>query len=151
LAHGSLALCPLLEVLAHPQTPFQSLSSSGGGGISIQGTDSAPIQCACGLLGDNNPGYPVSLRGDSLCFVCFSREEHLFPQQKAVGRGFFLRASTRSSRSSYCSRATLRVRMYDALFSSFCLDLLEARFCYVSAQPPVGQHFDLPRRCVGFA
>jgi hypothetical protein len=29
-------------------------------------------------------------------------------------------------------------------FLSRRLDLLEACFCYVSAQPPVGQHFDLP-------
>jgi hypothetical protein len=61
-------------------TPFQTLSVSGGGGISIQGTGSVLIQCARGSLGDNNPGYLVSLRGDPRCFVCFSREEHLFPQ-----------------------------------------------------------------------
>jgi hypothetical protein len=46
----------------------------------------------------------------------FSREEHLFPQQKVVGPGFFLRASTRPFRSPYCSGATLRVRLRDALF-----------------------------------
>jgi hypothetical protein len=109
-------------------TPFQTLSVSGGGGIFMQGIGSAPIQCTRGSLGDNNPGYPVSLRGDPRCFVCFSREEHLFPQQKAVGRGLFLRASTRPSRSPYCMGATLRVRLCDALFSSCRLDLLEARF-----------------------
>jgi hypothetical protein len=64
-------------------TPFQTLSVSGGGGISIQGIGSAPILCARGSLGDNNPGYPVSLCGSPRRFVCFSREEHLFPQQKA--------------------------------------------------------------------
>jgi hypothetical protein len=125
-------------------TPFQTLSVSSGGGISIQGTSSALIQCACGLLGDNNSGYHVPLRGDPCCFVCFLREEHLFPQQKAVGRGLILRASTRPSRSPYCSGAALLVRLCDALFSSRRLDLLEARFCYVSARPPVGQRFDLP-------
>jgi hypothetical protein len=52
---------------------------------------------------------------DSRCFVCFPREEHLFPKQKAVGRGFFLRASTRPSRSPYYSGATLRVRLCDTL------------------------------------
>jgi hypothetical protein len=46
----------------------------------------------------------------------FSGEEHLFPQQKVVGPGFFLRASTRPFRSPYCSGATLRVRLRDALF-----------------------------------
>jgi hypothetical protein len=125
-------------------TPFQHLSFSGGGDISIQGTGSAPIQCAHGPLGDNNPGYPVYLRGDSRCFVCFSREGHLFPQQKSIGRGLFLRASTRPSRSRYCSRATLRVRLCDTLFLSRRFDLLEARFLYISARPPVGQRFDLP-------
>jgi hypothetical protein len=126
-------------------TPFQTLSISDGGGVSIQGTGSAPIQCARRSLGDNNPSYPVSLHGDPRCFICFSREEHLFPQQKAVGRGLFLRASTRPSRSPYCSGATLQVRLCDALFLSYCLDLLEAHFRYVSARPPpLGQRFDLP-------
>jgi hypothetical protein len=60
-------------------TPFQTLSVSGGGGISIQGTGFAPIQCARGSIGGNNPGYPVFLRGDPCCFICFPREEHLFP------------------------------------------------------------------------
>jgi hypothetical protein len=42
---------------------------------------------------------------------------HLRPlQQKAICRGLILRASTRPSRSPYCSRATLRVRLCDALF-----------------------------------
>jgi hypothetical protein len=109
-------------------TPFQTLSVSGGGGISIQGTGSAPIQCARGSLGNNNPGYPVSLRGDPYRFICFSREEHLFPQQKAIGRGLFLRASTQPSRSPYCSGATLRVHLCDTLFSSRRHNLLEARF-----------------------
>jgi hypothetical protein len=36
------------------------------------------------------------------------------------------------------------VRLCDALFLSRRLDLLEARFCYVSTRPPVGQRFDLP-------
>jgi hypothetical protein len=119
-------------------TPFQTFSVSGGGGISIQGTGSAPIQCVGGSLGDNNLGYPVFLCGDSRCFVCFPREEHLFPKRKAVGRGFSLRASTRPSRSSYCSGATLRVRLCDALFLSRRLDLREARFRHVSARPLVG-------------
>jgi hypothetical protein len=70
-------------------SPFHSLSSSGGGGISIQGTCSASIQCAHGSLVDNNPGYLVYMRGDSRCFIGFLREEHLFPQQKAIGRGLF--------------------------------------------------------------
>jgi hypothetical protein len=70
-------------------TPFQTLSFSSGSGISIQETGSALAQCACGSLGDNKIGHPVFLCGDSHCFVCFPREEHLFPQQKAVGCGFF--------------------------------------------------------------
>jgi hypothetical protein len=51
----------------------------------------------------------VFLCGDSCYFVCFPREKHprIF---------FLLRASTRPSRSSYCSGATLRVRLCDALF-----------------------------------
>jgi hypothetical protein len=36
------------------------------------------------------------------------------------------------------------VRLCDALFSSRRLDLRDALFHYVSAQPPVGQRFDLP-------
>jgi hypothetical protein len=125
-------------------TLFQTLFVSGGRGISIKGPGSAPIQCARGSLGDNNPGYPVSSRGDPRSSVCFSREEHLFPQQKAVDRRLFLRASTRPSRSPYFSGATLRVRLCDALFLSRRLDVPEARFQYVSARPPVGQRFDLP-------
>jgi hypothetical protein len=119
-------------------TPFQTLSVSGSGGISIKATCSAPIKCVCGSLGDNNPVCPVSLRGDPRRFVCFSREEHIFPQHKVVGRGLFLRTSTRPSSSPYCLGATLRVRLCDALFSSRRLDLLEARFRYISARPPVG-------------
>jgi hypothetical protein len=124
-------------------TPFQTLSVCGGGGISIQGIGSALIQCIRGSLGDNNPGYPVFLRGDLRHFICFSREEHLFPKQKAVCHRLFLRASTRPSRSLYCLGATLQVRMCDALFSSRRFDQLEARFCYVSARPPFVQCFDL--------
>jgi hypothetical protein len=75
----------------------------------------------------------------------------MFPQQKAVGRGLFLRVSTRPSRSRYYPGATLRVCLSGTLFSSCRLDLLETRFRYVSARPPVGQHFDLPWRCIGFA
>jgi hypothetical protein len=42
---------------------------------------------------------------------------HLHPlQQKAIGRGLILRASTRPSRSPYCSGAALRVRLCDTLF-----------------------------------
>jgi hypothetical protein len=82
----------------------------------MQGTGSAPAQCARGSLGDNKLGSPVFLCGDSRCFVCFPREEHLFPKQKAVGCGYFLRASNRPSRSPYCSGATLRVRLCDAFF-----------------------------------
>jgi hypothetical protein len=81
---------------------------------------------------------------DSYCLVGIPREEHLFPKQKAVGCGFFLRASTQPLRSPYCSRATLRVRLCDALFPSRRLDLPEARFRYVSTWPPVGQRLDLP-------
>jgi hypothetical protein len=125
-------------------TPFQTLSVSSGGSISIQGTCSTLIQCARGFLGDNNSGYHVPLLGDPRCFICFSREEHMFPQQKVIGCGLFLRASTRPTRSPYCSGATLRVRLCDTLFSSRRLDLLEARFHYVSARPPVGQRFNLP-------
>jgi hypothetical protein len=132
-------------------TPFQSLPSSRSGGISIQEKGSALIQCARGSLGNNNPGYPVYLRGNSRCFVYFSREEHLFPQHKAVGCWLFLRASSRPSRSPYCLEATLQVHLCDALFLSRRLDLQEARFRYVSARPPVGQCFDLPWMCVGFA
>jgi hypothetical protein len=61
-------------------TPFQTLSFSGGGSISIQGIGSAPAKCARGPLGDNKIGHPMFLCGDSHCFVCFSREEHMFPQ-----------------------------------------------------------------------
>jgi hypothetical protein len=61
-------------------TPFQTLSFSGGGGISIQGISSTLAQCACGSLGDNMIGHPVFLCGDSRSFICFPREEHLFPQ-----------------------------------------------------------------------
>jgi hypothetical protein len=122
-------------------TPFQTLSVSGGGGISIQGTGSAPIQCARGSRGDNNPGYPVFLRGDPHCFVCFlkGRASISITEGRRL-RISFLRASTRPSRSPYCSGATLRVRLCDALFCSRCLDLLEARFHHVSARPPFGQH-----------
>jgi hypothetical protein len=65
-------------------TPLQTLSVSGGGGISIQRTGPAPIQCARGSLGDNKLSHPVFLCGDSRCLVGFLREEHLFP--KAEGR-----------------------------------------------------------------
>jgi hypothetical protein len=61
-------------------TPFQTLSFSGGGGIYMQGTGSAPAQCARESLGDNKLGYPAFLCGASRCFVCFPREEHLFPK-----------------------------------------------------------------------
>jgi hypothetical protein len=98
-------------------TPFQTLSFSGGGGISKQGTGSAPAQCAHGSLGDNKLSCPVFLCVDSRCFVGFPREEHLFPKQKVVGRRFLFRASTRPSRSPYCLGATLRVRLCDTLFS----------------------------------
>jgi hypothetical protein len=67
-----------------------------------------------------------------------------FLKRKAVGRGFSLRASTRPSRLSYCSRATIRVCLCDALFLSRRLDLLEAHFRHVSDRHPVGQRFDLP-------
>jgi hypothetical protein len=50
-------------------TSFQTLSFSGAGGISMQGTGSAPAQCARGSLGDNKLGYPLFLCGDSRCFV----------------------------------------------------------------------------------
>jgi hypothetical protein len=46
----------------------------------------------------------------------FPREEHMFSQQKVIGHGFFLGASTRPFRSPYCSGATLRVCLCDALF-----------------------------------
>jgi hypothetical protein len=82
-----------------------------------------PAQCARGSLGDNKLGYLVLLCGDSRCFVYFPREEHPFPKRKAVGRRLILRASTRPSRSPYCSGATLRVRLCDALFSPRRLDL----------------------------
>jgi hypothetical protein len=59
------------------------------------------------------PGVSVR-RFPLLCW--FPREEHLFSQQKVVGRGFFLRASTQPFRLPYCSGATLRVRLYDTLF-----------------------------------
>jgi hypothetical protein len=71
-------------------TPFQTLSFSGGGDISMQGTGSAPAQYARGSIGDNKLSHPVFLCGYFRCFVYFPREEHLFPKQKAVGRGFFL-------------------------------------------------------------
>jgi hypothetical protein len=58
----------------------------------------------------------VFLCGDFHRFVYSLREEHLLPKQKAIGHGFFLRATTRPSRSPYCSGATLRVRLCDALF-----------------------------------
>jgi hypothetical protein len=70
-------------------TAFQTLSFSGGGGISMLGTCSTSAQGARGSLGDNMLSYPVFLCGDSRYFVCFPREEHLFPKQMAVGRGFF--------------------------------------------------------------
>jgi hypothetical protein len=70
-------------------TPFQTLSFSGGSGISIQGTGSALAQFARGLLGDNKIGHPVFLCEDSCCFVCFKKEERLFPQHNAVGHEFF--------------------------------------------------------------
>jgi hypothetical protein len=44
------------------------------------------------------------------------RLRHRPLQRKAVGRGLILRASTRPSRSPYCSGVTLRVRLCDALF-----------------------------------
>jgi hypothetical protein len=65
-------------------THFPSLSFSGGGGVSMQGTGSALAQWARGSLGDNNLGYSVFLCRDSRCFVCFPSEEHLFP--KVEGR-----------------------------------------------------------------
>jgi hypothetical protein len=40
----------------------------------------------------------------------------MFSQQKVIGHGFFLGASTRPFRSPYCSGATLRVCLCDALF-----------------------------------
>jgi hypothetical protein len=63
-------------------TPLQTLSVSGGSGISIQRTSSVPIQCARGSLGDNKLSHPVFLCGDSRCLVGFPREEHLFPKEE---------------------------------------------------------------------
>jgi hypothetical protein len=45
----------------------------------------------------------VSLCGDSRYFVGFHEKSMCFLKQKAVGCGFFLRASTRPFRSPYCS------------------------------------------------
>jgi hypothetical protein len=82
------------------------------------GTGSAPAQCAHGLLDENEFGHPVFLCGDPRCFVYFQEKSTCFLKKKVVGRGLVLRASTRPSRSPYCSGATLRVRLCDALFSS---------------------------------
>jgi hypothetical protein len=87
------------------------------------------------------PGVPVR-QFPLLCL--FPREEHLFPKQKSVGRRLILRASTRPSRSPYCTGATLRVCLCAALFSPRRLDLSEARFRHISARPPFGQRLNLP-------
>jgi hypothetical protein len=70
----------------------------------------------------------------------------MFPQQKVVGRGLFLRASTRPSRSPYCSGDTLRVHLCDALFLSHHLDLLEARLSSLQAPRPTPQWLDVRLR-----
>jgi hypothetical protein len=86
-------------------TPFQSLSFSRGGGISTRGRFCAGTVRPWVARRQQAwlPSVPV-WRFSLLCL--FPREEHLFPKQKAVGRGLILRASTRPSRSPYCSGAT---------------------------------------------
>jgi hypothetical protein len=84
-----------------------------------------------------------------LMLCLFPREEHLFPMQKAVGSQLVLRASTRPSRSPYCSGATPRVRLCATIFLWCHLDLPKACFHHISSWPPFGQHLDLPWRCVG--
>jgi hypothetical protein len=54
---------------------------------------------------------------DSRYFVLFNGKSIFSLQQKAVGSRFILRASTRPSRSPYCSRATPRVRLVTPSFS----------------------------------
>jgi hypothetical protein len=98
----------------------------------------------CWSVGNNNLSYPVSLCGDSCYFVGFHEKSMYFLKQKAVGSGFFLRASTQPFSSPYCSGATLRVCLCDALFPSCRLDLPEVRFRYVSSWSLTGQRFALP-------
>jgi hypothetical protein len=52
---------------------------------------------------------PVALLGFQEKSICFLKK-------KAVGCGFFLRASTRPFRSPYCSGATLQLRLCDTSF-----------------------------------
>jgi hypothetical protein len=116
-------------------THFQTLSSSGGG--SIAASPYRDRLCTYTVHPWVGRRQQPELSGASAwrfpLFCRFRREEHLFPQQKVVGRGFFLRASTRPFRSPYYSGDTLRVCLCDTLFLSRRLDLLEARFRNVSA------------------
>jgi hypothetical protein len=76
-----------------------------------------PAQCTRGSLRDNESLHPVFSCEDSRCFVFFQEKSICFLKQKAVGSQLVLRASTRPSRSPYCSGATPQVRLCDALFS----------------------------------
>jgi hypothetical protein len=69
-------------------TSFQSLSFSGGCGISTRGQvlcrHSAPV------LHDNESGHPVFTCGDSRCFIYFQEKSICFLKQKAIGRRLIL-------------------------------------------------------------
>jgi hypothetical protein len=94
------------------------------------------------------PGVPV-WRFPLFCW--FPREEHVFP--KAEGRRLRILSSSINPtfQVTLLLRATLRVRLCDALFPSRRLDLPEAHFRYVSTWPPAGQRFALPWRTGVFA
>jgi hypothetical protein len=67
-----------------------------------------------------------------------------FLKLKVVGYGFFFKHQPDLS-----GRLTARGLLYECVcatpsFSSRRLDLQEALFCHVSAQPPIGQRLDLP-------
>jgi hypothetical protein len=154
LARGWQGLCPLPAALAHLQQSWWHLFRLCLLAVAVASLyrDRLCTYTIRPWVGRRQqPELPgVSVWRFSLS-CRFPSEEHLFPQQKAVSRGFFLWASTEPFRSPYCSRATPRVCLCDALSLSRRLDLLEARFWYVSAWSPVGRRLDLPWRSGGFA
>jgi hypothetical protein len=112
-ARGARGPCPLLEALtclSQPNSIFPTFCLQAAAAASLLGTGSVPAQCARGLLHDDKLWRLVLPYEDSRYFVLFNGKSIFSLKQKAVGSQFILRASTRPSRSPYCSGATPRVR-----------------------------------------